>query len=90
MVARVGDFDFITVEVSSRSAKSIDRREKMNAYTALGSLVDYWIVDPDRRSVEVWHRGAPGWARATFMTSAILPVTCLGVELMVADIFADL
>ena len=67
----------LVVEVLSRSTARRDRTEKKAIYAANG-VREYWIVDPDRRAVTVFHlRGKSFDAGAQFsaasVTSEILP-----------------
>ena len=48
---------WLAVEVYSPSSKRYDRDFKRQAYQAIG-VEEVWLVDPDPRSVEVWHRAA--------------------------------
>jgi Uma2 family endonuclease len=46
----------LVIEVVSRSSARGDRLVKRRAYQEAG-VDTYWVVDPDRRVVEVWHPG---------------------------------
>jgi Uma2 family endonuclease len=48
---------WLAVEVLSPSSRIYDREVKRAAYLALG-VQEYWLVDPDSRSIEVWKPGA--------------------------------
>jgi Uma2 family endonuclease len=50
----------LIVEVTSRSTKHIDRREKLLFYLQMKSLREYVIVDQDRINVEVHRRREDG------------------------------
>jgi len=50
----------LIVEVTSRSTKHIDRREKLLFYLQIKSLREYVIIDQDRMNVEVHRRRADG------------------------------
>jgi Uma2 family endonuclease len=45
---------WLAVEVVSPSSRHYDRVEKRQAYLALG-MPEYWVVDPETRTIEVWH-----------------------------------
>ena len=45
---------WLAVEVVSPSSRRYDREEKRRAYLALG-IPEYWVVDPETRTIEVWH-----------------------------------
>jgi Uma2 family endonuclease len=44
----------LVVEILSPSSRRGDRDVKRPAYQAMGAAT-YWIVDPEHRTVEVWH-----------------------------------
>ena len=48
----------LAVEIVSPSSETHDRHKKIDAYTRAG-VPEYWIVDPDARTVEVlaWEKG---------------------------------
>ncbi len=50
----------LIVEVTSRSTKHIDRREKLLFYLQMKSLQEYVIVDQDKMNVEVHRRREDG------------------------------
>ncbi len=79
----------LVVEVLSRSTKSRDRRIKFGAYQDAG-IPEYWMVDPDARTVVVYALGkGKGYAElcrggeGETVRSAVLA----GFELAVADLF---
>jgi Uma2 family endonuclease len=45
---------WLAVEVVSPSSRGYDREEKRLAYLAHG-VPTYWVVDPETRTIEVWH-----------------------------------
>jgi Uma2 family endonuclease len=74
------------VEVLSASTKRVDKHEKRDAYCALPTVRDYWIVDPDIGVVEAHHLGDDGWHVGHHTADAVLNVTCLGIQLRVVDV----
>jgi Uma2 family endonuclease len=50
----------LVIEVLSETTAGYDRGFKFAAYRQLESLLEYVLLDPDRRSVEVLRRGADG------------------------------
>lgn len=74
------------VEVLSPSTKRADRHEKREAYSAISTMSDYWIVDPESKIVEVWTRTADGWSAAHRTAGEPLRVECLDMSVRVVDI----
>lgn len=83
----------LIVEVTSPSTERIDRREKVFAYQQVPGLREYLIVDSSAAAVERYYRqrGQAGeeWELSR-MDSGSVPLACLGAELALADIYADL
>jgi Uma2 family endonuclease len=73
------------VEVLSPSTKRVDNHEKRDAYCALETMQDYWIVQPELRVVEAYHRVEGGWESSHFTANALLNVTCLDLQISVVD-----
>ena len=75
----------LVVEVLSPSTFYKDLRKKMAAYRQFG-VQEYWIVDPERESIEVHTRGGVGLQLARSFSleetleSALLPGFQLGVK----------
>ena len=74
------------VEVLSPTTKRTDRHEKRDAYCALGTMQDYWIVDPESKIVEVWARGPEGWSASHRTAGDVLRIQCFDLDLKVVDI----
>ncbi len=73
-------------EVLSPSTRRVDREEKRSAYCELPSLRDYWIVDAERKVIEVWTRTEQGWVGEHRAAGDPIRVQCLELELRVVDI----
>jgi len=68
------------------SNRQYDRQVKYKIYERLG-VIEYWIVDRDDRSVEIYRRSGEKFARVDLgdtVTSPLLP----GFALSVRDLFA--
>jgi Uma2 family endonuclease len=79
----------LIVEVLSDRTERIDRREKRLAYSLLPSLREYVLIDQERVCVETYRRGEPGWTHET-LTDGALHLECLGLDVPVAEIYADI
>ena len=56
----------LVIEVLSESTASTDRREKLQAYRSLPSLIEYVLVSQDEAKIEIHRRsGDIGWQIAT-------------------------
>jgi Uma2 family endonuclease len=81
----------LVVEIHSGSSRRIDRGVKKQAYEQWGVL-EYWMLDPERKEAEVWERTAEGLLRQRallskddVLTTRLLP----GLEISLAEIFRD-
>ncbi len=80
----------LVVEILSPSTAAVDRGPKLKTYARFG-VREYWIVDPDSSSIEVYRASAEGYALAETLrlgqrlTTPLLP----GFEIPLDDIFSD-
>jgi Uma2 family endonuclease len=79
----------LAVEILSQSTARRDRGEKRAIYGESG-VTEYWIVDPDRRAVTLYHLDDGHYAagervRSGRIRSRVLPQ----LELTIEDLFAD-
>jgi Uma2 family endonuclease len=81
----------LAIEIHSGSSRRIDRGVKKQAYEQWGVL-EYWMLDPERKEAEVWERTAEGLLRQRVLlskkdvlTTPLLP----GLEISLAEIFRD-
>lgn len=78
----------LLVEVTSPSTDRIDRGEKLNNYRQIPSLIEYVIVEQNRRQVEVYRR-RNGWVCEVIEPDQHLVLECLGLTLSMSDIYSD-
>jgi Uma2 family endonuclease len=77
-------------EVSSRSTRATDRREKLEAYKKIVSLRCYLIIDQRRKHVIAYTRDAGGeWARAEIEGDGEVTVPGLDLRLTLEEIYED-
>jgi Uma2 family endonuclease len=79
----------LLIEVASPSTERIDRGEKLNNYRQIPSLIEYVIVEQDRRQAQVYHR-RNGWACEVTGPDQPLVLECLGLTLSMSDIYSDI
>lgn len=70
----------LVVEVLSRSTKKRDRTVKKDVYAANG-VREYWLVDPDRQIITVFHRRGNAFDAG---------IACLPGGDVASELFADL
>ncbi len=78
----------LVIEILSRTTAANDRGPKMKAYARFG-VRQYWIVDPDRKTIEVYRLVEAGYQLVQMfgeqetLTSSLLP----GFSLLVGRLF---
>ncbi len=81
----------VIIEVLSDSTAAYDRGAKFAAYRLLDSLQEYVLVDPDRRSVEIFRRlPSNDWLLATGDSARGLVLAALELEIGLEEVFEDL
>jgi len=78
----------LVAEVTSRSTRATDRREKLDAYLKIASLDLYLIVAQRHRHVIAYTRG-PGseWLREEFHREGDIPIPFLGAQITLDQIY---
>ena len=80
--------DFVA-EILSPSTAGYDRVIKFNTYLRAG-VREYWIVDPDSRTVQVNLMEAGKYVANAYADADIAPVHVLkGCEIILSDVFAE-
>ena len=80
----------LIAEVTSRSTRAIDRREKLDAYQRIPSLRAYLIVDQRRKHVLAYTRDDAGeWQREEYVGVGEIPIPFLSLRLAVEEIYDD-
>lgn len=77
---------FIT-EVLSKSTRNIDRREKLNDYTALPSVQGYLLVDTALRSARLYTREGEEWREDYAEGEEELLIPCVDMPVLLADLY---
>lgn len=79
----------LIIEVSSPSTERIDHREKLLSYIRIESLVEYLIVESERRAVEIYRRNND-WLVESFEEDGAIRLDSLECTLTLDEIYADL
>jgi len=79
----------LIVEVTSDSTQARDHSDKLAAYTELNSLLEYWMVDPEKPLLTQYTRDADGWRYlAHTALSATVESTAFDLEIPLRDLYA--
>jgi Uma2 family endonuclease len=49
----------LVIEIISPGSRTVDRRDKFREYE-VGGVAEYWILDPERKKADFFHRGEDG------------------------------
>ena len=80
----------VIVEVLSDSTVAYDRGGKFAAYRMLESLQEYVLIDPERRSLEIFRRlPSNDWLLATGDSARALVLAALEMEIGFDEVFED-
>ena len=82
----------LVIEILSGSTRRLDEVLKRRAYERFGAR-EYWIFDPQGKTVQVWERAGEGLRRVALLsatagdilTTALLP----GLEIPLAEVFEE-
>jgi Uma2 family endonuclease len=81
----------LVAEVTSPSTRSIDRREKLDAYLKIPALRQYLVVDQRRKHVLSYRRADDGseWLRDEFEGDVAVPVPTLDTRVTMTELYQD-
>jgi len=89
-VERIVEEPTVVVEVTSPSTRATDRREKLEAYQRMPTLMAYVIVEQRRRQVFVYNRASKGeWSREEIVGSGEAVIASLGARITLDEIYED-
>jgi Uma2 family endonuclease len=81
----------VVIEVLSESTAAYDRGKKFAAYRTLPDLQEYVLIDPDRRSLEIYRRAEGNdWLLALDDSARGLVLPSLGAAFPLEVVFEDL
>ena len=79
----------LVIEILSPSSLKSDRITKFNKYLQAG-VREYWIVDPDQKTVDVYTLENGKYFAAVYSDTDVVPVSVLeGCEINLQDVFAE-
>jgi len=79
----------LIVEVTSESTEARDHSDKLAAYTELGSLQEYWVIDPEKPLLTQYARDANGWRyHAHTALSDTVESEAFDLEVLLRDVYA--
>ena len=79
----------VIIEVLSPSTEAYDRGEKFRRYQQLASLKEYVLVSQDKVWVEHHRRHGAQWILSHYRSlEEVLPLTSIGCEVPLSDIYA--
>lgn len=81
----------LVVEVLSEGTAGVDRGEKFREYRTIDSLRHYLLIDPERRTVELFTRTSSGtWLFSDHTPGGDLPLGALDLTVQVDALFEGL
>jgi Uma2 family endonuclease len=81
----------LVVEVLSESTAGFDRGEKFAAYRQIEALNEYLLIDPERRTIELFRRGADGrWVLWDARGEAEFTLQSVNLTIQTSDVFDNL
>lgn len=79
----------LIVEVLSPSTRDFDATEKRQVYQVLPSLLEYVLIDTERRQVEIYRRHQEGWGYFICGTADTVHLETVGLTLTMDEIYED-
>jgi Uma2 family endonuclease len=77
------------VEILSPSTRAYDQGRKLALYSA-GGVREYWIVDPESKSVQIWDFRARSPEQTTFAEGLLRSNVLPDVDIDVGELFGNL
>lgn len=78
----------LVIEVLSPTTQAYNRSRKFALYRRMASLLEYVLVDPDTRRIEVFRVGADGlWVLHDMSERDALELASVGCRIPMADVF---
>jgi Uma2 family endonuclease len=89
-VERIVEEPTIVVEVTSPTTRATDRREKLETYQRMPTLICYLIVEQRRRQVFLYSRASSGeWSREEIVGSGEVVIPSVDARITLDEIYED-
>jgi Uma2 family endonuclease len=80
----------LAVEVLSPSNRRTDLVDKLREHKSLPSVQELWLIDSERRWMEVWQRDADGaWIGRNYIGSAVFDGPVLRVPVLLDELYRN-
>lgn len=77
----------LVVEVLSPSTRTHDLGQKLNDYKTLPSVREVWMIDSERRWLQLWRLEAGSWIAQDLVGGAVFDSPVLGVTVELDEIY---
>jgi Uma2 family endonuclease len=80
----------LIVDVLSPCEGALDVPERLPAYQGIGSLLEYVMVEPDRREIHVYRRIGATWRCSAYAgASSVVDLASVGLSLPLDEIYSN-
>lgn len=79
----------LVVEVLSPSTRTHDLGRKLPDYRTLGSVQEIWLVDSERRWLQLWRRDGARWIVQDFVGASAFGSDVLAADILLDDVYAN-
>ena len=79
----------LIVEVLSPTTRTHDLGRKLNDYKSVATVQEIWMVDSERRWLQLWRRDGQRWSGQDFVGPAQFESGVLGAAIRLDDLYAD-
>jgi Uma2 family endonuclease len=83
------DQPLLVIEVLSPGTRTHDLSRKLNDYKSLPTVQEIWMVDSERRWLQVWQRDGERWIVRDLVGSALFDSEVLDAAVHLDDLYAD-
>lgn len=80
---------FLIVEVLSPSTRTHDKGRKLGDYKELSSVREIWLIESEKRWVEVWQRTDDEWSARDYVARASFTSLTLGADVTLDQLYRN-